>query len=71
MARGDIGEWGPPSAVLRCTGNVPSWFDAWRHKKARRVDSKVEVLAFGCVSNRLEADIPEDLLRKIHGYLAP
>lgn len=63
--------WGPPSAVLRCTGNVPSWFEAWRHKRARRADCKAEILAFSAVSNRLHANIPEEILRQIHAYLAP
>ena len=63
--------WGPLSQVLRCTGRVPSWFEAWRYKKTRRADSKTEVLAFGAASNRLGADIPADLLRRIHGFLSP
>ena len=62
--------WGL-SPVLRCTGQVPSWFEAWRHKKARRADSRTEVLALGAVSNRLGADISSDLLRRIHAFLTP
>ena len=69
-ARRDNGTWGPPSRVLRCSGGAPSWFEAWRHKRRRREESKIEVLCFACVANRLDADV-QDLLRLIHEYLAP
>ena len=69
-ARRDNGTWGPPSRVLRCSGGAPSWFEAWRHKRRRRKESKIEVLCFACVANRLDADV-QDLLRLIHEYLAP
>ena len=69
-ARRDNGTWGPPSRVLRCSGGAPSWFEAWRHKRRRRKESKLEVLCFACVANRLDADV-QDLLRLIHEYLAP
>ena len=69
-ARRDNGSWGPPSRVLRCSGGAPSWFEAWRHKRRRRKESKIEVLCFACVANRLDADV-QDLLRLIHEYLAP
>ena len=69
-ARRDNGSWGPPSRVLRCSGGAPSWFEAWRHKRRRRKESKIEVLGFACVANRLDADV-QDLLRLIHEYLAP
>lgn len=63
--------WGSPSRVLRCSGGVsPSWFEALRYKRRRRADSKIEVLCFACVANRLDADV-QDLLRLIHEYLAP
>ena len=69
-ARRDNGSWGPPSRVLRCSGGAPSWFEAWRHKRRRKKESKIEVLCFACVANRLDADV-QDLLRLIHEYLAP
>ena len=62
--------WGSPSRVLRCSGGAPNWFEALRYKRRRRADSRIEVLCFACVANRLDADV-QDLLRLIHEYLTP
>ena len=39
-------------------------------RMGKRKQSKIEVLCFACVANRLDADV-QDLLRLIHAYLVP